>query len=809
VENPAGLYSWRAISDALARFTTLEICRFATSDKEGYSKLNVKSAQPFEHKTGPLWAGNKAVLEELLAQAKAGRNVELYCDNAAEITRVGEIIEEMGQKPPASFVMPLGFIHQGFMLDSLNTVIVSHHEIFGQAAVRRRIRAVRGTSPIESFLDLEVGDYVVHVSHGIGKFKGIRTFEKNGSISEFLTIEYASKVLIHVPVQNIALVQKYVGTGHKRPQLSTIGSKKWQHQKEKVQEAVQDLASELIDIQARRRAMGGIAFGPDSNWLREFEETFTYQETPDQLTVMEQIKGDMQAAVPMDRLLCGDVGYGKTELAMRGAFKAVESGKQVAVLVPTTVLCIQHGRTFTERFADFPFTIEILNRFKSTGQAKDIIKRTKQGKVDILIGTHRILSDDIGFKDLGLVIVDEEQRFGVEHKEKLKKFRVNVDVLTMTATPIPRTLHLSLLGLRDISSLTTPPLDRRSIATEVCRYDKELIKRVILREMNRQGQVFFLHNRVQSIHKMADEVQKLVPDARVAIGHGQMSKHELEETMIDFVMHRNDVLVCTTIIESGLDIPNANTIIINNAERFGLAELHQLRGRVGRYKHRAFAYLLLPADRPISPIAARRLKAIEEYSELGAGFRIALRDLEIRGAGNILGAEQSGHIHTVGYELYCKLLGDAVKRMRNEPVEEIPTTVIDLGFAASIPKSYIPSDRQRMDVYRRIAVAATSADLKRLRTDLADLFGPVPQDVDMLLDLADLRIRTAKHAIKTILASGNDLIFSFDNTDTVGELFARAPGIVRIPDPKTVYVRLEKNYFEPRTLISILRKIFR
>ena len=809
VENPAGLYSWHAIHEAIERFTQLHICRFATGDRDQFLKLDVKSAQQFEHKTGPLWAGNKAALEELVQQAKAGKKVELYCESAAEVKRITEIITETHKELPPNFSMPLGFIHQGFVVSSLNTIVVSHHEIFGQYALRRRIRAVRTTSPLETFLELEPGDYVVHVSHGIGKFRGIKTFEKDGRPAEFLSIEYADKAIIHVLVQNIALVAKYVGSMQKRPRLSTIGSKKWLNQKEKVEKSVQDLASELIEIQARRHAIGGIAFGPDSTWQKEFEESFLYQETPDQITTADQIKADMQQPVPMDRLLCGDVGYGKTELAMRAVFKAVESGKQVAVLVPTTILCIQHGRTFTERFADFPFVIEFLNRFKTHAEAKDIIKRTKQGNVDILIGTHRILSDDVNFKDLGFVIIDEEQRFGVEHKERLKKLRVNIDVLTMTATPIPRTLHLSLLGLRDISSLTTPPLDRRSITTTVCRYDKELIRKAIVRELNRQGQVFFLHNRVQSIHKMADEVQSIVPDARLAIGHGQMAKHELEKTMIDFVQGRVDVLVCTTIIESGLDIPNANTIIINNADRFGLAELHQLRGRVGRYKHRAYAYMLLPENRPVTPIAAKRLKAIEEYSELGAGFRIALRDLEIRGAGNILGAEQSGHIHTVGYEMYCKLLSDAVKRLRNEPIEEPPKVSIYLGFTTYLPKSYIPSDRQRMDVYRRIAAAVGSADLKRLRSDLTDLFGAIPPEVEMLLDFTELRIKADRKNIKSILASGGDLIFSFETPENVGNLFAKAPGVVRIIDPKTVHIRLEKNYFEPRTLIAVLRKILK
>jgi transcription-repair coupling factor (superfamily II helicase) len=427
----------------------------------------------------------------------------------------------------------------------------------------------------------------------------------------------------------------------------------------------------------------------------------------------------------------------------------------------------------------------------------------------VLIGTHRLLSDDVGFDDLGLLIIDEEQRFGVEHKEKLKRLRINVDVLTMTATPIPRTLHLSLLGLRDISSLTTPPLDRRSIVTTVTAYNEELIKKAIIQELNRQGQVFFLHNRVRTIEKKAWEIQKLVSDAKVTIAHGQMAKSELEKAMIDFVLGETDVLVCTTIIESGLDIPNANTIFINDADRFGLAELHQLRGRVGRYKHRAYAYMLLPTSRPITPAAAKRLKAIEDYSHLGAGFRIALRDLEIRGAGNILGAEQSGHIQLVGYQLYCDLLAEAVRKLRNEPVEAIPTAVIDLGFATYIPKSYIPSDRYRMDIYRKIAVTKTTEDLKQIESELADVYGPVPDDVELLLELAGLRIKASKQGIKSIVTSGRDLIFSFtkDSNVQADSLFARVKGTVRVTGPKTVYLRLPQSYFEPKTLMNVLRKI--
>jgi transcription-repair coupling factor (superfamily II helicase) len=869
VEKAGRLYPWPEIYNSIARLAQLHICRFATGEPEEFLRLAVKSVQQFERKATSLWAGHKAALEDLIQRAKEGCSVSLYCESPAEVQRVTEIIKEIDREVPRDFHLPLGYVHQGFFVESLNAIIVSHHELFGQYALRRRERAAHATAPVDSLADLQPGDYVVHASYGIGRFQGTETIEERAPSSsagapqdrgegiprsgrgqalpavrgrdaldtkeqgqdalatmgkaEYLTIEYADGVKIHVSVQNIALIQKYIGTSPKRPTLSKIGSKRWQKQKEKVAESVRDLAAEMLAVQAKRQALGGIAYGEDSGWQMEFEESFPYQETPDQATAAGEIKADMQEPVAMDRLLCGDVGYGKTELAMRAAFKAVESGKQVAVLVPTTVLSVQHGRTFTERFADFPVTIEVLNRFKTGREAKDILARARKGGVDILIGTHRLLSGDVAFKDLGLLIIDEEQRFGVEHKERLKKMRVNVDILTMTATPIPRTLHMALLGLRDISSLTTAPLDRRSIVTSVTAYNPELIRKAIYRELNRQGQVFFLHNRVQSIDRKALEIRKLAPDAKVDIAHGQMSKRQLEDAMINFVLGATDVLVCTTIIESGLDIPNANTILINDADRFGLAEMHQLRGRVGRYKHRAYAFMLLPNTRPVSPVAAKRLKAIEEYSHLGAGFRIALRDLEIRGAGNILGPEQSGHIQLVGYQMYCEMLADAVRELKNEKVEPLPTTTIDLGFPAFIPKNYIPLERHRMDAYRKIAVARTPADLEQIQAGLADVYGPVPDEVKVLIEIAGLRIAAAKWDIRSIIvqmASNDipyeggrptgDLIFSFTNDPgkTVHRLFANTKGSVRIPDPKTIHLRLPAAYFEPQTLLRFVKKLF-
>jgi len=809
-DEPVKLYDFAQINKAFEKFPRLNISRFDTTEKQDAFKIEAKSVQRFQHNTGVVWAGHKEALGELLEASKQGSSVIVYCETSAQIKRVGEIIKQIAGQIPNKFKLLNGFIHGGFEIESLKTVIISHHELFGQHTLIRRQRPLRASLPVDSLADLNVGDYVVHASYGIGRFRGINTIKDKTGASEYLTLEYADKAKVHVSVNNISLVQKFIGTSPVKPKLNKIGSTHWQKQKEKVTQSVKSLAAELLELQAKREAMGGIEYSADSNWQMEFEQSFAYSETADQLTATEQVKSDMQKPLAMDRLLCGDVGYGKTEVAMRAAFKAVENGKQVAVLVPTTVLCVQHGRTFNERFADFPITIEVLNRFKTASQARAIIDRTRKGQVDILIGTHRLLSKDVDFKDLGLLIIDEEQRFGVAHKEKLKKIRANIDILTMTATPIPRTLHMSLMGLRDISSLSTAPLDRRAVVTSVNAYSKDLIRKAIVHELNRQGQVFFLHNRVKTIDKKAWDIRKIAPEAKVAIAHGQMTKKELENAMIDFVTGKTDVLVCTTIIESGLDIPNANTILIDEADRFGLAQLHQLRGRVGRYKHRAYAYMLLPASRTVSPVAVKRLKAIEEYSHLGAGFRIALRDLEIRGAGNILGPEQSGHIQIVGYQMYCQLLGEAVKKLRNEPVEKVVLANIDLGFEAYIPKNYISVSRYRMDAYRKIAVAQSNADLDQITNELKDVYGPIPDEVEMLIEQSLIRLLAGKTGIKSIVVSGQNLIFSFDESSQskINSLFATVSGKVTIADAKTVYLRLEKTFFTPTTLLAILRKLF-
>jgi transcription-repair coupling factor (superfamily II helicase) len=612
-----------------------------------------------------------------------------------------------------------------------------------------------------------------------------------------------------VPAARINLIQKYIGGFHGHPQLSRLGSGVWEKQKAKVSEAVMDMAAELIEIQASRQAEVGTSYPADTDWQREFEAEFPYEPTEDQVTSAEEIKQDMIRPRPMDRLLCGDVGYGKTELAMRAAFKAVEYGKQVAVLVPTTVLAEQHYRSFRERMAEYPFVIESISRFKTTREAKDIVKRAAAGEVDILIGTHRLISKDVKFSDLGLVVIDEEQRFGVTHKERLKQMRKTVDVLTMSATPIPRTLHMSMLGLRDISSLTTAPQDRRSVVTEVMPFDRNRVKLAILRELQREGQVYFVHNRVHNITEMADEIQQMVPDARVIIGHGQMGDGEMEEAMLKFIRHEADILVCTTIIESGLDIPNANTIIINNADRFGLSELHQLRGRVGRWKHRAYCYLLLPADRPVTPVAAKRLKAIEEYSHLGAGFKIAMRDLEIRGAGNILGPEQSGHIATVGYEMYCQLLEEAVRGLKNEPKPAAPEAHVEIGVSAFIPKQWIAGDRQRMDVYRRLTRCTSVDMLNMLEADVKDAFGDPPRQAILLFAMTELRLLAGHWGIESIIRKEPDVVLTVTDGARALAALAGAPGTLRIIDQKTVYFRPPPSFLESETLLMVLRNLMR
>ncbi len=812
-----GIYPLSAVLQHTGEFARLELSQFEQgtvaipnflgAGVAPHVKLPIESLQKFEAEA------KKAIGE--LVELSQSHDVTVFCDKPAEAQRFAEVLEQHHPGSSKQIHIAIGYLHRGFVWNESGAqgqkplALVGHHELFHRYEMRRRVKKVIASRPVDSFLDLKVGDYVVHVAHGIAKFTGIQTIAKDGKSEEYLTLRFADNAALHVPAARINLIQKYIGGFHGHPQLSRLGSGAWEKQKAKVSEAVMDMAAELIEIQAARAAQAGTAYPPDTEWQTEFEAEFPYEPTADQVTGADEIKQDMQNTRPMDRLLCGDVGYGKTELAMRAAFKAIESGKQVAVLVPTTVLAEQHYRSFKERMVNYPFEIESISRFKTAGQQKQIVKRLGAGEIDILIGTHRLVSKDIKFSELGLVVIDEEQRFGVTHKERLKQMRKTVDVLTMSATPIPRTLHMSMLGLRDISSLTTAPRDRRSVVTEVMPFDMQRIKLAIQRELQREGQVYFVHNRVQNIIEMADRIQQLVPDARILIGHGQMGDGEMEEAMLRFIRHEADILVCTTIIESGLDIPNANTIIINNADRFGLSELHQLRGRVGRWKHRAYCYLLLPPDRPVTPVAAKRLKAIEEYSHLGAGFKIAMRDLEIRGAGNILGAEQSGHIATVGYEMYCQLLEEATRQLKHEPAPTQPEAHVDIGLSAFLPRTYIPADRQRMDLYRRLTRCTSLDMLHLLEQDMKDAFGEPPRPAVLLFALTELRLLAGLYGIESIIRKEPDVVLTVRNAARVQAGLAGAPGSLRVIDEKTVYFRPPPTYLEPDTLLMVLRNLMR
>jgi len=733
-------------------------------------------------------------------------DVWVYFENSAERERFFELTQAGRLSLTGRVHTGVGHVKSGFYWPDEHLIVVGYHEILQRYVYHRPVRHIRRGRPIESLLDLNKGDYVVHVRHGIARFESLQTITTNGRTEEFLMLRFANRAVLYVPVSDIHLIQKYIGVGPRRPSLSRLGGMGWSLRKQRVARATRDLASKLLQVQAIRQASEGISF-PQGEMLPRFEQEFAYTETPDQITTMREIYADMARPRPMDRLLCGDVGYGKTELAMRAAFRAVEAGKQVALLVPTTVLADQHWRTFTERFADYPITIEVISRFRRAGEIADILKRTAQGKVDILIGTHRLLSPDVHFADLGLVIIDEEQRFGVEHKERLKQFRATVDVLTLTATPIPRTLHMALMGLRDISNLTTAPLDRRAIYTELCRQDDAKIRAAILREMSRSGQVFFVHNRISTIEKVAEHLRGLVPEARIAVAHGQMPEHQLERVMLQFVDGKIDVLVCTTIIESGLDIPTANTMFIHEADRFGLAQLHQLRGRIGRYKHRAYCYLLLPEHRKVSHAAARRLKTIEDFSDLGAGFQIAMRDLEIRGAGNILGPEQSGHIAAVGYELYCQLLQQAVAQLKGQPLPTPPMRChVELAVDAYIPRGYIPSDRQRLEIYRRLRMCHSIEEVKELADDLRDAFGPVPSIVDRLIKMTEIEILAGKAGFEMIILMPPDVIFSVSDPVKVDSALKDLPGSVRLVDDHTAHWRPPVRYLEKPSLLNVLRR---
>ncbi|WPD19151.1 transcription-repair coupling factor [Thermaerobacter composti] len=651
----------------------------------------------------------------------------------------------LGVPDPGEVRVAPAALSEGFEVPALRWVVLTEREVLGRRVARRRSptaaaeRAETQAQALERLVDLKPGDYVVHVHHGIGRFLGLRTMEIQGVHRDYLTIQYAGGDRLYVPTDQIELVQKYVGAEGHQPRLAKLGSGEWHKVKQRVKESVRELAGELLALYAARQAVRGHAFSPDTPWQRQFEDAFPYQETPDQLAAIAAVKADMERPVPMDRLLVGDVGFGKTEVAMRAAFKAVQDGKQVAVLVPTTVLAYQHERTFKERFAPFPVTIRTLSRFASPAEQAEILTGLAQGTIDIVIGTHRLVQPDVRFKDLGLLIIDEEHRFGVAHKERLKQLKQNVDVLTLSATPIPRTLHMALAGIRDLSRIDTPPENRFPVQTFVVEWHESLVRDAIQRELRRGGQVFYVHNRVQSIQAVRRRLERLVPEARFAVAHGQMPEGELERVMVDFMAGKADVLVCTTIIESGLDMPNVNTLIVEDADRFGLAQLYQLRGRVGRSDRVAYAYFTYRRDKVLTEDAQKRLQAIKDFTELGAGFKLALRDLEIRGAGNLLGPEQHGFMLSVGFDLYAQLLEEAVAELRGRRRPARLKPVVDLVVDAHIPDGYIRDARQKIEFYKRVNLAETPAELAEVREALQDRYGPPPEPVRNLLALAEIR----------------------------------------------------------------------
>ncbi|MBI2192195.1 MAG: transcription-repair coupling factor [Planctomycetes bacterium] len=785
LESPAArkeLYRFSELQAAWGRHPVLHLTGLPERARRHHAAFSVRSIERF---TGRL----ESVASELAGLVGRNRRVVVVCRNAGELERLREIVAGSLLAAEPKLEGRIGTLTGGFEFDEAGTAFVTYREIFQRdRAALRPVRPRHPSAPLEDWLDLEPGNAVVHVVHGIGRYLGMERMERNGESTDFLALEFAEGTRIYVPASHIDLVQKYLGPTRGRPQLSKIGTLRWSRKKQEVKDAIEDMAVELLRIQAIRASQPGVRYPPDTEWQLEFEAAFPFEPTEDQRAAAEAIKRDMEQERPMDRLLCGDVGYGKTEVAMRAAFKTVLHGKQVAVLAPTTVLAQQHYRTFSERMADYPVTVEVVSRFRSKPEQKQILEQVQSGAVDILIGTHRLVQEDVRFHDLGLLVIDEEQRFGVVQKEFLKRMRHTVEVLTMTATPIPRTLHLSLLGIRDISALNTPPADRQSIHSEVCRFDPRLLRDAVHREMSRGGQVYFVHNRVQTIESMAARLAEIVPSARQVVAHGQMPEGELEACMMDFVNGRYDILVCTTIIGSGLDIPNANTIFLHEADRFGLAELHQLRGRVGRYKHRAYAYFLLPEDRPISPKALRRLKAIEEFSELGAGFKIALRDLEIRGAGNLLGPRQSGHIGAVGYELYCKLLDVTVRQLKNQPIAVPIDVQVRLGLDAFLPAAYVPDDRQKMEVYRDLARCHDLARIREVEEALADRYGPVPPPAAALLQQHRLRILAQPWEIHDIRRLPDRLELRSPKASEVAQALELPRPLIRHVDAHTVHV---------------------
>ena len=739
-------------NDIISLFKDIELKQTSLSNYNGQFDLlvnDIKERKEKGYKTLIL-AGTRTRGERLVKTLRDMEVESVYKDNVDSI----EYDEA---------VITFGNLIKGFECPDFKVSVISDKEVFGEAkkVLPKKKSKKKGVGKITSFTELKPGDYVVHANHGIGVFKGIKQIDVAGNTRDYLDIVYDKGDKLYVPVDQLDLVQKYIGSEGNTPKINKLGGTEWQKAKAKVRKSINEIAEDLVKLYATRAALKGYKYSKDTEWQKQFEDEFPYEETPDQLSSLEEIKKDMESDKPMDRLLCGDVGYGKTEVAIRAAFKAVMDGKQVAFLVPTTILAEQHYKNLTKRFSDFPVKIDMISRFRSTKEQRATLKALKEGNVDILIGTHRLVSKDIEFKDLGLLIVDEEQRFGVAQKEKIKNLKKNVDVLTLSATPIPRTLHMSLTGVRDISVIETPPEERYPIQTYVVEQNDQLIRDAILREMGRGGQVYFVYNRVESIEGMANYIRELVPECKVGIIHGQMTEKELETEMMNFMNKEYDVLVCTTIIETGIDIPNVNTMIVNNADKMGLSQLYQLRGRVGRSNRIAYAYFIYTKDKVLTEIAEKRLKALKDFTELGSGFKIAMRDLEIRGAGNMMGSSQHGHMAAIGYDLYCRMLEDTVKLIKGEIDKEPIETTVDIKIDAYIPSSYIQDEIQKIEIYKKIAAIESLEEYQDIKEELEDRYSALPEAVYNLMDIAYIKSLAKELLIEEIKETPKEVRFKF------------------------------------------------
>jgi len=760
----------------LERFKVIEIVPFGQKDKYIIDFLG-KSPISFGGKLKDFQDYCEKVSFSGLSGQPEAPTIKFSCDSESQKERLTDIFDDEGIQLSNLNIIPLG-LHRGFVFADANLIVYTDHEFYGRV---KRLRLpkdrFKGITPRE-LRHLNIGDYIVHVDYGIGVFRGLKKVDIHGHERECLQIEYRDKDMVYVRIERMDRVTKFSSKNGSAPKLNRLGAADWQKAKARTKKKIKDIANELIDLYAKRKSQPGYKFGPDTLWQRELEASFPYDDTPDQVKATIEVKRDLETARPMDRLICGDVGFGKTEIAVRAAFKAVEGGKQVAVLVPTTILAYQHFNTFCERLSSFPMKVEMLSRFRTKAEQKEIVKKINSGEVDIIIGTHRLFSKDIQFKDLGLLIIDEEHRFGVTHKEKLKRFRINIDVLTLTATPIPRTLQFSLLGARDMTHIATPPLNRLPIITEILPFNKNYTREIILREMDRDGQIFFVHNHVRSIERIARMLGELVPEADIGVAHGQMGEKELEGIMVGFVNKEYDILVSTMIIESGLDMPNVNTIIVNRADKLGLAQLYQLRGRVGRSSQRAYAYFIVPPTERLTVDALKRLRAIEEFSDIGSGSQLAMRDLEIRGSGNLLGAEQTGFIDTLGFDLYNKMVDQTVKELKAEKqLEQVKKnevdTLVEINFDAFLPEDYVSSSSDRVDIYRRLTESSQIIEINEIKDELEDRFGRMPEPAENLLNFIKVRMVSSKLGLKSVTVGGTEMTarFSPDFVKLKGEQF--------------------------------------